>query len=109
MPTIAEEKMAKAFKIVTDCAKVSREWKVLAKALAVPGEDIDIVDNMQQASYREKCYNMLQRWQQAKAQRATRKLLVKKLKKLDYYDVAGKFISDPTLACHYVIFPSYIH
>ena len=82
--------MKKAIKIITGSAKVNTEWKKLAKALQMADIDIDIVDNMQEVSIREKCRQMLIRWQEEKKNKATRRLLVKILRRCQYNDVAGE-------------------
>ena len=81
--------MKKAIRIVTGFAKVNAEWKNFAKALRMAEIDIEIVDNLPSASNREKCRQMLVRWQEEKVTKATRRLLVKVLRRCRYNDVAG--------------------
>ena len=94
---ILDEKMRKAFKIVTDQSIALRNWQKIAEALGLSQDNITEIETNFTGTLREQCRQSLILWKNMKGKRATRKVLSRILKNLKIMDAAGKFATGITM------------
>ncbi len=82
--------MKKAFKAVIDSTAILLKWKEFCQGLGVHEDDIEIIHYKEQETLREKCMKGLYKWRDTKGEKASRKALLRYVRKCKYNDVAGK-------------------
>ena len=82
--------MKKAFKAIADSSVILHDWKNFTHGLGVPYDEIEIIAYKEKLSLIEKCLEAMDKWKVVKGKRATRKVLIRYLRRLKHNDVAGE-------------------
>ena len=94
-PPFADDRMKRAVKAVIGSAHAWREWTSVARELGLTERQISDIerDNPGPDRRRDCCYQTLLAWQEIHGERATRKQLLRAMKRLRFKDVAGEDIT----------------